>query len=94
MADDRAWHQPDADTLGRALLLAEQSVAISKTSYVVCAVNNDGKVGFHVLPVESYANLRERDQHKHLTLLCAVLPGGKIDVYPNFKPFTIERRKG
>lgn len=90
---ERAWHFPDADTLGRALVIAEDAVAKTHVSHVVCAVVNDGEVGFNVLPVEGYATLRERGEHKHLTPIVSLTPNGRIEVYPRFQPLTLIERE-
>lgn len=87
----RPWHFPDADTLGRALVMAEDAVERMKEPHVVVAVVHDGEVGFNVLLVGAYAALREQGDHKHMTPLVSLMPGGRIEVYPQFHPLRIER---
>lgn len=91
MTAERPWNMPDADTVGRALILAEEAVAKTRVSHVVCAVVDRGEVGFNVLPVEGYAALREQGLHTHLTPMISLTPSGHMDVYPQFHPLRIER---
>jgi hypothetical protein len=87
--DPHYWLRPDTETLGRALILAEDQAKKTQVAHVVCAVVEEGEMGFCVYPNESYAALREKKLHTRLAPLCSVLPSGDIDVYEVIRGFVV-----
>lgn len=83
----RRWHDPDADSLGKAVVLAEGYVAQEKSAYVVCATMYGGKLGFNALPSSKYAELREQNSADHLAPVLSLLPNGKMEIYPPLADF-------
>lgn len=79
---ERDWKEPHADSLGRAMVLAEDAVAKTREPHLICATINDGALWYNVLSVGTYADLREHRLHRHLAPIVSIQPNGRMEVYP------------